>query len=49
MLRANGIYTKILLKFNFTCQDDISCSKSIFINFDKYESMGKRIEITKKG
>jgi hypothetical protein len=23
MLRANGIYAKILLKFNFTCQDDI--------------------------
>jgi hypothetical protein len=26
-----------------------SCSKSIFINFDKYESMGKPWEITKKG
>jgi hypothetical protein len=26
-----------------------SCSKGIFINCDKYESMGKKIEITKKG
>jgi hypothetical protein len=48
MLRGNGIYTKILLKFNFTCQDDIFMLQKYFINFDKYESIGKKIEITKK-
>jgi hypothetical protein len=30
MLQANGIYAKILLKFNFTCQDDIFMFQKYF-------------------
>jgi hypothetical protein len=33
MLQANGIYTKILLKLNFKCQDDIFMLKEDFYKF----------------
>jgi hypothetical protein len=33
ILRANGIYAKILLKFNFTCQDDIFMLQKYFYKF----------------
>jgi hypothetical protein len=33
MLRANGIYAKILLKFNFTCQDEIFMLQKHFYKF----------------
>jgi hypothetical protein len=49
MLRANGIHAKILLKFNFTCQDDIFMLQKYFckilINMKVWE---KKLKSQKK-
>jgi hypothetical protein len=46
MLQANGIYAKILLKLNFTCEE---CIPKVFLQIlINVEVLEKKIEITKK-